>query len=61
MIDVGRNAYEQYLPIAIGIVENETRDFWSWFVKLLLDDIGCDSRWCFISDQQKVCVMVHFL
>ncbi|KAI5406967.1 hypothetical protein KIW84_053282 [Lathyrus oleraceus] len=33
--------------------ENETRDSWSWFVNLLLDDIGWDSRWCFISDQQK--------
>lgn len=51
LIVVGRDANDQYLPIAFGVLENETIDSWSWFVKLLLDDIGCNSRWFFISDQ----------
>lgn len=42
LINVGRDANDQYLPIAFEVGENETRDFWSWFIKLLLDDISCD-------------------
>lgn len=51
--DVGRDPNDQYFPIAFVVVETETKLSWSWFIKLLLEDIG-DSRWCFISDQQKV-------
>ncbi|XP_058759808.1 uncharacterized protein LOC131633114 [Vicia villosa] len=53
LIDVSRDANDQYLPLAIRVVDTETNDSWSLFVKLLPDDIGHENRWCFMSDQQK--------
>jgi hypothetical protein len=52
LIVVGRDPNEQYLPLAFAVVETESKDTWSWFIKLLMEDIR-DQRWCFISDQQK--------
>lgn len=40
LIVVGREPNDQYLPLAFAIVETETKDSWSWFMKLLLQDIG---------------------
>ncbi|XP_058746137.1 uncharacterized protein LOC131619011 [Vicia villosa] len=57
LIAVGRDPNDQYLPVAFAVVESETKDTWSWFMKLLIEDIG-DGRWCFISDQQKGLVQV---
>ncbi|GAU26656.1 hypothetical protein TSUD_314310 [Trifolium subterraneum] len=53
LIAVGRDANDQYYPLAFGVVENETKESWRWFLTLLLEDIGSDKRWVFISDQQK--------
>lgn len=54
---VGRDPNDQMLPIAVAVVESETKDSWDWFLKLLVDDLGgpeaCNS-YTFISDQQKV-------
>nr|XP_027191059.1 uncharacterized protein LOC101498519 [Cicer arietinum] len=54
---VGRDPNDQMLPIALAVVEGETRDSWTWFLKLLIDDLGrqqaCKS-YTFISDQQKI-------
>lgn len=55
LIAVGRDSNDHYLPITFGVVNNETKDTWNWFVKLTLED----SRWCFIYDQQKVCILVN--
>ncbi|CAK8570035.1 unnamed protein product [Lathyrus sativus] len=52
LIAVGRDPNDQYFPIAIAVVETKSKDLWSLFLKLLIEDIG-DGRWCFISDQQK--------
>ncbi|XP_024636474.1 uncharacterized protein [Medicago truncatula] len=52
LVDVGRDANDQYFPLAFGVVENETKETWRWFLTLLLEDIG-NKRWVFISDQQK--------
>jgi hypothetical protein len=54
LIAVGRDANDQYYPLAFGVVENETKESWRWFLTLLLEDIGSEKRWVFISDQQKV-------
>jgi len=54
LIAVGRDPNDQYFPLAFGIVETECRASWKWFMELLLDDIGKDKRYVFISDQQKV-------
>jgi hypothetical protein len=54
LIAVGRDPNDQYFPLAFGIVETECRASWKWFMDLLMDDIGKDKRYVFISDQQKV-------
>ncbi|KAI5390480.1 hypothetical protein KIW84_075696 [Lathyrus oleraceus] len=53
LIIVGRDSIDMYLPFSFEIVENETKDSWSWFMKLLLEDIG-ETRWFFTSNQQKI-------
>ena len=54
MIAVGRDANDQYYPLAFGVVEVENKESWGWFLTLLLEDIGTDKRRVFISDQEKV-------
>ena len=53
---VGKNGNNGVYPIAFVVVEAETKDSWTWFMKRLLDDIGSlrDEGWTFMSDQQKV-------
>lgn len=51
---VARDPNDQYFPLAFAVVESECKESWRWFLELLLDDIGPDRRWIFISDQQKV-------
>ncbi|KAK2354663.1 hypothetical protein QL285_092151 [Trifolium repens] len=51
-----RDPNDQMLPIAYAVVEGETRDSWTWFLQLLINDLGgtnCCSLYTFISDQQK--------
>jgi len=54
---VGRYGNEQMLPIAYAVVEVENKDSWTWFLELLIEDIG-GTQLCtgctWISDQQKV-------
>jgi hypothetical protein len=59
LIAVGRDPNDQYLLVAFAVVETETKETWRWFLTLLLEDIG-DSRWTFISDQQKVICYLLF-
>ncbi|XP_017410575.1 uncharacterized protein LOC108322825 [Vigna angularis] len=53
---VGRDPNEQMLPLAYAIVEVENKETWSWFLELLIEDLGgidvCDAC-TFMSDQQK--------
>jgi len=51
---VGRDGNDQMYPIAFAVVEGETKEAWAWFFKQLLEDIGTNQRWTFMSDQQKV-------
>ncbi|XP_028791136.1 uncharacterized protein LOC114747018 [Neltuma alba] len=55
LVAVGRDANDQYFPLAWAVVESQSRDSWTWFLKNLFDDIGSmqERRWIFISDQQK--------
>ncbi|XP_014499552.1 uncharacterized protein LOC106760653 [Vigna radiata var. radiata] len=53
---VGRDPNDQMLPIAYAVVEVENKDSWSWFLQLLIEDLGGDEicRACtWMSDQQK--------
>ncbi|KAK2395024.1 hypothetical protein QL285_056790 [Trifolium repens] len=58
LIAVGRDPNDQYFPLAFGVVENETKESWRWFIQLLMEDLGTDNRYVFISDQQKGLVAV---
>ncbi|CAI8598103.1 unnamed protein product [Vicia faba] len=53
---MGRDPNDQMLPIAYAVVECENNDNWTWFLELLIDDLG-GREYCltytFISDQQK--------
>ena len=48
---VCKDPNEKYFPLAYAVVEVETKDFWTWFINLLLADIGQNKRWVFMSDQ----------
>lgn len=52
---IGKDADNQIILVAYGIVEAETIDSWSGFIHFLLDDLNViDSKnWAFISNQQK--------
>ena len=53
---VGKDGNNGVYPIAFAMVEAETKDSWTWFMKRLLDDIESlrDEGWTFMSNQQKV-------
>ena len=55
---VGIDGNDGMYPIAFAVCEGETKAGWSWFLELLLADIGPvrERGWTFTSDQQKVCV-----
>jgi hypothetical protein len=59
LITVGRNPNDQYFPLAFVVVKIETKERWRWFIQLLMEDIGQDNRFIFISDQQKVSWSVY--
>ena len=58
---VARDTNDQMLPLAYAIVEVESKDTWSWFLELLVEDLGgpdiCMSC-TFMSDQQKVLFII---
>ena len=54
LIAVARDPNDQYYPLAFGVVETETKESWRWFMQLLMEDIGEERKYVFISDQQKV-------
>lgn len=53
---VGNDPNNQMFPIAWAIVEVENQENWSWFLKILTEDLGLSTGagTTFISDQQKV-------
>ncbi|XP_059432949.1 uncharacterized protein LOC132166186 [Corylus avellana] len=54
MAAVGRDANNNMYPIAIVVVEAETKDSWTWFLEALVTDLGPTRHgWTFISDRQK--------
>ena len=53
MVVVARDPNEEYFPLAVAVVEAETKNSWTWFINLLLADIDDSKRWAFITDQQK--------
>jgi hypothetical protein len=63
---IGRDANNNMYPIAIAVVESETKDSWTWFLECLVSDLGHHERHTaptVISDRQKVsystCIILH--
>ncbi|XP_078430826.1 uncharacterized protein LOC144702665 [Wolffia australiana] len=52
---VGKDGNNQMFPIAWAVVEGENEDSWTWFIELLIQDLGIAGGigWTFMSDQQK--------
>ena len=50
MVAIARDLNEEYFPLAVAVVEAETKDSCIWFINLLLTDIGDEKMWTFISD-----------
>ncbi|XP_058742290.1 uncharacterized protein LOC131614751 [Vicia villosa] len=53
---IGRDPNDKMLPVAFAVVEGENRDSWTWFLQLLIDDLGGQEEcltYTFILDQQK--------
>ncbi|XP_058749010.1 uncharacterized protein LOC131621966 [Vicia villosa] len=56
MAAIGGDPNDQMLPIAYAVVESENKDSWTWFLELLIADLGGANEcltYTFISDQQK--------
>ncbi|CAI8605785.1 unnamed protein product [Vicia faba] len=53
LIVVARDPNDQYYPLAFGVVETKTKESWRWFMQFLMEDIGEERKYVFISDQQK--------
>ncbi|XP_059436479.1 uncharacterized protein LOC132169463 [Corylus avellana] len=54
LVAVGKDRNNNMYPIAV--VEAETKDFWTWFLEILVSDLGVHERsyrLTFISDRQK--------
>ena len=41
---VCRDPNEEYFPFAYAMVEAETKESWTWFINLLLADMGQNRR-----------------
>ena len=54
LVAISRDANDQYFPLAYAVMESEIKDSWTWFIDRLLNDVGHEKKWVFISDQQKV-------
>jgi len=56
---VGRDANDDIFPIAYAVCESETMETWTWFLWVLLEDIGYprEHMWSFMFDRQKVIFM----
>jgi len=62
---VGRDANDQLLPLLYVVVQVENKETWTWFLELLMGDLGgidvCGTM-TFMSDQQNVCLIyVQFI
>ena len=56
-----KDANNNIFPVAMAVVEQETRESWIWFLEIFVDDIGRLEKLqlVFISDRQKVCKFVQ--
>lgn len=60
LVAVAKDPNKQYFPLAWVVVQSETRETWTCFLQLLVNDINGikDRNWLFIYDQQKVISLI---
>ena len=53
---IARDGNENIFLVALGVIEQENKDSWVWFLQTFADDIGRSDELnlVFISDRQKV-------
>lgn len=47
---VARDLKDKYYPLEFGIMDTEIKYNWKWILELLLQDIGAERKYVFISD-----------
>jgi hypothetical protein len=57
---IERDLNDNIYPIAMVVVEAETKDSWSWFLETLVVDLGPNGPIGWTSDRQKVCLFADF-
>ena len=52
-----KDANDNIFPVAMTVMEQETKESWIWFLEIFADDIGRpeELQLVFISDRQKIC------
>ena len=60
---IARDENENIFPIALGVVEQENKDYWVWFLLTFAYEIGMPNKLnlVFISDRHKVIQFTCFL
>jgi hypothetical protein len=60
MAAIGRDANNSMYPLSIAVVEAKTKDSWIWFLEAFISNLGPGppQGWSFISDRQKVNILV---
>ena len=55
---ISKNGNNNMYPVALAVVEAETKNSWIWFLESLLSDLGTppEQGGTFISDRQKVTI-----
>ena len=58
-----RDGNDNIFPVALGVVKQENKDFWVWFLQTFANDIGRpdELNLLFISDGKKVIQSTCFL
>ena len=58
-----RDGNDNISPVALGVVKQENKDFWVWFLQTFANDIGRpdELNLVFISNRQKVIQFTCFL
>jgi hypothetical protein len=54
MVAIGMTAENQLLPLAFALVEGENNESWSWFLRLVKNEVlGLDRSICMISNRHR--------
>ena len=62
LVAVGKNGNQQMFPIAWAVIDNESKESWTWFIQNLINDLGLriGDGITVMSDMQKVILLTFF-